>query len=177
MINPEDVFKIGQFAKPHGIKGEITLLIDYDVSDTWDESKEEPFIICDMDGILVPFFIEDYRYKGNTSLLIKLEDVNTEAEAREFSNRAVYYPLDKVDPEELAGEITWDNFIGFTVIDENKGEIGEITHVDDTTLNVLLQIDHNGQDILLPAAEELIKEVDYEKRMLFVSMPEGLLDL
>ena len=165
MINPEDVFKIGQFAKPHGIKGEITLLIDYDVSDSWDESEEEPFIICDMDGILVPFFIEDYRYKGNTSLLIKLEDVNTEADAREFSNRAVYYPLDKVDPEELAGEITWDNFIGFTVIDENKGEIGEITHVDDTTLNVLLQIDHNGQDILLPAAEELIKEVDYEKRM------------
>ena len=177
MINPEDVFKIGQFAKPHGIKGEITLLIDYDVSDMWDEPEEEPFIICDMDGILVPFFIEDYRYKGSTSLLIKLEDVNTEADAREFSNRAVYYPLDKVNPEELTGEITWDNFIGFTVIDKNKGEIGEITHVDDTTLNVLLQIDHNGQDILLPAAEELIKEVDYEKRMLFVSMPEGLLDL
>ena len=63
MINPEDVFKIGQFAKPHGIKGEITLLIDYDVSDMWDEPEEEPFIICDMDGILVPFFIEDYRYK------------------------------------------------------------------------------------------------------------------
>ena len=36
MINSEDVFKIGQFAKPHGIKGEITLLIDYDVSDSWD---------------------------------------------------------------------------------------------------------------------------------------------
>ncbi|HJA88834.1 MAG TPA: ribosome maturation factor RimM [Candidatus Parabacteroides intestinavium] len=177
MINSEDVFKIGQFAKPHGIKGEITLLIDYDVSDSWDESEDTPYIICDMDGILVPFFIEDYRYKSDSSLLVKLEDVNTEADAREFSNRFVYYPLNKIDAEELTADITWDHLIGFKVIDEHKGEIGRITDTDDTTLNVLLQIDHNGQDLLLPAAEELIKEVNYEKKTLFVSMPEGLLDL
>ena len=58
MIKSDEVFKIGQFAKPHGIKGEITLMTDCDVFDDTDD----PYIICDMDGILVPFFLEDYRY-------------------------------------------------------------------------------------------------------------------
>ena len=43
MIKKEDVFKIGQFAKPHGIKGEITLLT---TSDVFDDS-DDPFIVCE----------------------------------------------------------------------------------------------------------------------------------
>lgn len=176
MINPDEVFKIGQFAKPHGIKGEITLIMDYDVSDDWDE-QEEPYIICEVNGILVPFFVEEYRYKNETALLLKLEGIDSEAEAREFSNRMVYYPLSKVNTNELVGDITWDNFIGFTVVDKQRGEIGQITHVDETTLNVLLEIRYDGRDILLPAADELIQDVDYSQKRIMVSMPEGLLDL
>lgn len=173
MIKAEEVFKIGQFAKPHGIKGEITLVTDCDVFDDTDD----PYIICDIDGILVPFFIEEYRYKTDSTMLLKLEGVNTEVEAREFSNKAVYYPLDKVDEEELLGDITWDNFIGFEVIDEQIGDLGKIVNVDETTINVLLQIDHQGRDVLLPAAEELITNLDYNKKQMFVSLPDGLLDL
>ena len=176
MINPDEVFKIGQFANPHGIKGEITLIMDYDVSDDWDE-QEEPYIICEVNGILVPFFVEEYRYKNDTALLLKLEGIDSEAEAREFSNRMVYYPLSKVNTNELVGDITWDNFIGFTVVDKQRGEIGQITHVDETTLNVLLEIRYDGRDILLPAADELIQDVDYSQKRIMVSMPEGLLDL
>ena len=74
MIKKEDVFKIGQFAKPHGIKGEITLLT---TSDVFDDS-DDPFIVCEFEGILVPFFIEEYRYKSDSSILVKLENVNSE---------------------------------------------------------------------------------------------------
>ena len=40
-----------------------------------------------------------------------------------------------------------------------------------------LQIDHNGEELLLPAAEELILSADHENKTLAVSVPEGLLDL
>ena len=72
---------------------------------------------------------------------------------------------------------TTDSFIGYRVIDEHHGEIGEITDVDESTINVLLQIDHNGEELLLPAAEELILSADHENKTLAVSVPEGLLDL
>lgn len=172
MIKKEDVFKIGQFAKPHGIKGEIALVTNSDVF----EDSDDPYIICEMDGILVPFFIEEYRYKTDTVILLKLKNVNDEKAAREFSNREVFYSLDEVDEDDLVGDMTWDSFIGYRVIDEHHGEIGEITDVDESTINVLLQIDHNGEELLLPAAEELILSADHENKTLTVSIPEGLLD-
>ena len=73
--------------------------------------------------------------------------------------------------------MSWDSFIGYTVIDERHGELGKITDVDETTINVLLQIDHHGNELLLPAAEELITTADHENKTLRVSVPEGLLDL
>ena len=62
MIREGEVFKIGQFAKPHGIKGELSLVTNSDVL----EDAEDPYIVCEMDGILVPFFVEDFRYKTDT---------------------------------------------------------------------------------------------------------------
>lgn len=173
MIKKEDVFKIGQFAKPHGIKGEIALVTNSDVFG----GSDDPYIVCEMDGILVPFFIEEYRYKTDTVILLKLKNVDDERAAREFSNREVFYALDEVDEDDLVGDMTWDSFIGYRVIDEKQGEIGAITDVDESTINVLLQIDHNGEELLLPAAEELILSADHENKILTVSVPEGLLDL
>ena len=173
MIKQEDVFKIGQFAKPHGIKGEITLVTECDVFDEADEQ----FVICNMDGILVPFYVEDFRYKTDTTMLLKLEGVNTDAEAREFANRDVYYPLDKMDDDSMLNEMTWENFIGFKVIDGEFGEVGVIEDVDDSTANVLLQLKYKGRELLLPAAEELVTDLDLDKKEMHVSLPAGLLDL
>ena len=145
MIREEEVFKIGQFAKPHGIKGELSLVTNSDVL----EDAEDPYIVCEMDGILVPFFVEDFRYKTDTVVLVKLEDVNSEEDARMFVGKEVFYPLDAV----------------------------EITDVDETTINVLLRVDHKGEELLIPAVEELITEADHEARSLTVSLPEGLIDL
>ena len=160
MIREEEVFKIGQFAKPHGIKGELSLVTNSDVL----EDAEDPYIVCEMDGILVPFFVEDFRYKTDTVVLVKLEDVNSEEDARMFVGKEVFYPLDAVDEEDL-------------VTDVQKGYLGEITDVDETTINVLLRVDHKGEELLIPAVEELITEADHEARSLTVSWPEGLIDL
>lgn len=63
--------------------------------------------------------------------------MDDEKAAREFSNREVFYSLDEVDRDDLVGDMTWDSFIGYRVIDEHHGEIGEITDVDESTINVL----------------------------------------
>ena len=45
MIKKEDVFKIGQFAKPHGVKGEIALITDYDL---FDDSEDDYVVVKNM---------------------------------------------------------------------------------------------------------------------------------
>lgn len=173
MIKTEDVIKIGHFTKPHGIKGEIAFNFTSDIFDRC----ECAYLICGIDGILVPFFIEEYRFKSDTTALIKFEDVDTEEAAREFAGIEVFYPKEYMDEEELDDEYRWDYFVGFSVVDETYGDLGPIEAVDETTINILLQITRNGEEVLIPAAEELITGIDHDKRILYVQLPEGLVDM
>ncbi|MDR1675259.1 MAG: ribosome maturation factor RimM [Tannerella sp.] len=172
MIRKEDLFQIGQFAKPHGIKGELSLVTDYEVFDETDN----PCVVCEMDGIPVPFYIENYRPKGRSVILVKLEQVDDVAAAKSFVNRPVYYPLAamKKRPEKDAG---WRQYRGYILEDGRKGEIGRVTDVDETTLNVLFRVNYCGKEILVPVAGELIGAVDRTEKRIAVSLPDGLLDL
>ncbi|MCD8193744.1 MAG: ribosome maturation factor RimM [Tannerellaceae bacterium] len=173
MIREEEVVKIGYFAKPHGIKGEISLVTQYNVFD----AAEQPYLVCDMEGILVPFFIEEYRYKTDQVMLVKLEDIDDESAAARFSNKEVFYKLTELEGGVLQKEFTWDDFIGYTVIDTEVGEIGPVTDVDESTLNVLFNIDRHGEEVLIPVADEFIEAVDHTARTLTLTLPEGVLDL
>ena len=73
MIKPEEVYRIGRLGKPHGVKGEITMQVDDDVFDRVDAE----FLVLRVDGILVPFYMEEYHFRTDTTALIKFEDVDT----------------------------------------------------------------------------------------------------
>ena len=132
MITREELIRIGRFNKPHGVKGELSFTFTDDVFDR----TECPYIVCEIDGIFVPFFIEEYRFKSDTTALIKLEDVDNEADARPFTLLDVYFPKSYYK-ESSEDEAPGDYFIGFTVIDSEKGELGKIVSIDDSTENVL----------------------------------------
>ena len=172
MIFKTEIFPIGQIVKPHGVNGEMSFSFTSDIFDR----EEVPYFIFEMDGILVPFFIEEYRFKGNTTGLLKLEDVDNENQAREFAGLTIYLPnkfLEKVEDT----EIELDYFAGFTLIDAEKGELGVISEVDQTTDNVLFVIPTKNDELLIPAGEEYIEEIDHAKKIIYVKLPEGLLDL
>lgn len=173
MIKREEIVKIGQFAKPHGIKGEISLITTFDLF----ENDEEPYIICELDGIFVPFFVEEYRYKSDTVVLLKLENLNSEEEVRAFSNREVYYPSENMKEVEQDSFLTWDSFVGYKLYDVERGFLGEVEAVDDTTLNVLFQITYKNETMLIPVAEELVASIEHEKRSITISVPQGLFEL
>ncbi len=81
MIKREEVYKIGIFNKPHGIHGELSFTFTDDIFDR----VEAEYLICLLDGILVPFFLEEYRFRSDTTALVKLEGVDTAERARMFS--------------------------------------------------------------------------------------------
>ena len=172
MIEREELIKIGRFNKPHGVKGELSFTFTDDVFDRTDC----PYIVCEIDGIFVPFFIEEYRFKSDTTALMKLEDVDNETDARAFSLLDVYFPQSYYGTEGEE-EAPSDYFIGFTVVDSERGELGKIVAVDDSTENVLFEIDHDGRELLVPAVDEFVSEIDEENRRLYMNIPEGLLTL
>ncbi|NDW11758.1 16S rRNA processing protein RimM [Bacteroides sp. 214] len=173
MIKEEEVYKIGQFNKPHGIHGELSFTFTDDI---FDRVEECDYLICLLDGIYVPFFIEEYRFRSDSTALIKLEDINSTEAARKFTNVEVYFPVKYVTDEEVE-DASWTFFIGFTLRDVETGDIGEIVDVDDTTVNVLFVVDHAGEEVLIPASEELMVEIDQMHKVIAMRIPTGLLTL
>lgn len=170
MIRKEEVFKIGIINKPHGVKGEVSFTFTDDIFDHVDCD----YLILLMDGILVPFFMEEYRFRSDNVALVKFEDIDTAEQARKFTNVEVYFPKKFMDEQE---DVTsWNFFIGFRVEDVHHGYLGEITDVDDTTINVLFSIEKDGEELLLPAHEEFIIDLDREKKVMKVDVPDGLIE-
>ena len=169
MIKREDVYKIGVFNKPHGIHGELSFTFTDDIFDR----VEAEFLICLLDGIFVPFFLEEYRFRSDSTALVKLEGVDTAERARMFTNVEVYFPAKHAGP----GELTWDFFVGFRVEEVNHGDLGEVTEVDTTTINTLFVVDHQGEELLIPAQEEFIQNIDQKHKVITMDLPEGLLAL
>ena len=170
MIRPEEVYRIGRIGKAHGVKGEVTLLFDDDIFDRVDAD----YLVLEVDGILVPFFIEEYRCRSDTTALMKFEDIDTQERARELTNCDVYFPRD-LTPLDDEDELRWSFFVGFDIIDAKTSKtVGTIARVDDQTVNVLFELEDGT---LVPAAEELITAVDQEGKTITIALPEGLLDL
>jgi len=172
MITKSDVIPIGQINKPHGVNGEMSFSFTSDIFDR----EDVPFFIFEVQGILVPFFLDEYRFKGSTTGLMKLDGVTTEEQARTFYGSTIYLPktyLEKVEDKEIEA----DYFAGFSLVDEEKGLIGIISEVDKTTENILFVIPKPNDELLIPAGEEYIQEIDHEKKIIYVKLPEGLLDL
>lgn len=173
MIKKEELFEIGYLAKPHGIKGELSLHTNY--IDVFDEVNE-PYLICELDRIFVPFFIESYRNKSTSVILVKLENINSDIDARKLSNKTVYCPLMMLK-ESVLEEKSWRIFIGYELVDDDMGVLGEITDVDETTINTLFKVNYQGKELIVPIVEELIISIDEEARRLVTTLPEGLIDL
>lgn len=171
MIHASEVCRIGTLQKPHGIGGEFTFAFE---NDSFDQEEVE-FLILQVEGILVPFVVESYRFKGADTAILKLEGIDSAEQARHYSNTEVYLLRHQLLEDE-EGE-TLASLIGYTVTDEHHGTLGTITAVDESTLNALFIIEGKRGEVLLPAQDEFVLTIDREERLLTVCVPEGLLNL
>ena len=167
MIREDDVYKIGRIGKPHGIGGEVTLRFSDDVFDRVDAE----YLVLMVDGILVPFFIAEYRFRSEEVALVKFEDTDTMDRAAELTGCDVFFPRHLADIDNDV--LTWSQIVGYDIVDVASGKvIGRIESVDESTINVLLEL---ADGTLIPAVDEFIDDIDHEARKLFMSLPDGLL--
>ena len=173
MIKYEEVFKIGKITKTRGIKGEMEMECN---NDAFDSGNAEYFVL-EVDGILVPFFWEEYRFKNQTNVIILFEDIHNEREASEFVGCDVYYPYSE-EGLENSHILSWKAFEGYCINDQKDDYIGEIEQIDDRSDNIVITVSQSsGKTLLLPLHEDLILECDHKKRIIKLFIADGLLDL
>jgi len=83
-----------------------------------------------------------------------------------FSNEIIF--------EEV--EFQESNFLGFVLVDEERGEIGKIISIDDFSGNVVFTLIRKGREILIPYNEHFLISCNESKKIITMQLPEGLLE-
>ena len=168
MIKSEEVYKIGRLGKSHGIKGEISFQFDDDIFDRVDAD----YLVLEIDGILVPFFMEEYRFRSDSLALVKFCDIDTQERASELTGCDVYFPRALAEEDDIS---TLSMFVGFNLVEAgNNKKVGVIASIDDSTANILFELE-DGR--LIPATDDLITDINPKDRTIKMEIPEGLLEL
>lgn len=172
MIKRDELISIGQFNKPHGISGELSFTFTDDVF----ERADSPYFVCEMDGIFVPFFIDEYRFRSENGALVKLRNITSEEQAKQFIKKEIFFPKALI-PEDEEPDTASDYFIGYTIIDKNSGEIGVIKEIENSTMNVLFVVRRKKEEFFIPASDEYVCEIDDVDKTILMDIPEGLLEI
>lgn len=174
MIKMEGLIVIGSFLKPHGLKGEIAIESTFDI-----DFREVPYVVAEVDGIPVPFFIDGYREKGATAYLLKIEGIDTAEDAAMlkgdvFIARDFRQSIANLDDDDF----TYSELLGMSVINADGQTLGTLAFIDDTTANVLAYVKKpDNEEIIFPLANEFIEYIDVENRQISVNISPSLLSL
>ncbi len=173
-MKKEDCFYLGKIVKKYSFKGELLAKLDTDEPDLYEHLDA---IFIDLKGHLVPFFVESSQLHKSDLLRLKFEDVDSEGDADALLKTNLYLPLELL-PKLEGNKFYFHEVIGFTITDQNFGEVGIIkSGINDSTAQALFEIDRNGVEILIPMNDEFIVTVDRKSKNITVNTPEGLIDL
>ena len=131
-------------------------------------------VFIEIDGLLVPFFIDKILISGELTAIVAFNGISGETKAKKILNCEVYQ-LKSLVPE--PGLVDSDRVKGYNVIDINAGNVGKIDSILYYNKNHLLRILKGEKEILIPWVENIIININHKKKEVIISAPDGLLDI
>ena len=171
-MTKEECFYLGRVSKTHGIKGEVTIRLDVDDPSMYRNMK---FFLLEINKVLTPFFVEKVSCSGD-KFYVTIQDVKTVEAASALTGKEVYLPLEML-PKLSGKQFYYHEVKGFTLIDEEHGELGPINDVLEYPTQAILQVMKDDKEILIPILDHVIQKVDRKAKKLYVKAPEGLIDM
>lgn len=178
MLQRDHFEQIGSLGRTHGINGELSAKLSVDLGGLWEEGARL-FLFVEEQALLIPYRVTKFRAKTDEIDLITFAGITSKEAAEALVGSKIWLERDYLEGEDVEEYLGLNYYEGFELYDaSSRKHLGRITAIDDSTLNVLMRLETStGQELVLPIAEELIREVALSERKLYLAIPEGLLDL
>ncbi len=168
----QDYFYLGLITKTHGYDGKVVAFIDADDPSVYENME---MLFLNIHGMPVPYFIEERSLKNN-KLIIKFQDVTSEEHAADLVKKEIYLPLSAL-PKLSGNKFYYHEVKGYLVTDEAFGPVGRIVEILDYPAQAVMQVFHEGKEVLIPVNDAVILKLDRKNKTILIKAPEGLLDL
>ena len=172
MLSPKDrpLIAIGRIIGPHGIRGEVRLFSYAESIETFVPGSS--LFLKLPDGKKGEYIIVSAR-PHKKAVLLKLEGIDSIDEVNVWRNAEVF--LQKASLKELdEGTYYWFQIIGLKVVTVDHKFLGKISNTIRTGSNDVYVVRNQSEEVLIPAIESVIVEIDLKKGLMRVDLPEGL---
>ena len=155
----EDLIRVGVIINTFGVKGEVKIYPDIDY---FDELERD--------------FIKDKEYKieklrdQKGIIIAKFEGIDDINQIEHLKNSEVMIALED-RPELPEGKHYVGDLLGLEVITEDGQVLGTLDNIYNTGANDIYEVG----EILLPATDEVIKQIDMENKKIIVHLLKGLI--
>ena len=164
---------LGRVVGVHGLKGMVRVGISGQSADF------DPQTFAALGEILVggERFQVIKAARGRGHVLVRLAGIDSREQAESLVGREVQGEARRF-PELPAGEYYWFQVLGLSVVHAGDGTVlGRLEEIWPTGAHDVYVVRQGRREVLLPAVEGVIQEIDLNAGCLKVWPPEGLLDL
>jgi 16S rRNA processing protein RimM len=169
-VKPDDLLEVGVVIGTHGLRGDLKVH-PLPTGDLALPSAREVYL-KDSEGLLARHeAVRSSPHKQN--ILLCLSGLETLAATEHLVGSSVW--MVKADLPEMDDEqFYWSDLEGLEVIDQQQGVLGRVVGMFTTLAHDILEVDGPAGEILIPAIEPFLVQLDRDKGQLHVNLPEGL---
>ena len=163
-LDPATAVTVGRITAPHGIRGEVKVepLTDF-------PQRFEAGSRLWLEG--VPYTVERGRWQQR-NVILKLRGIDTRNQAEALPGKELLAP--QAMPIEAEGVYYLHDILGARVQEASGATLGELADVFSTGANDVYVVRGPRGEILLPALDDVVLEVDLQARRITVAIPDGL---
>lgn len=133
-------------------------------------------ILVDINGTLIPYFIQKIEMKEKGFALFVIEGFQSREDALGISGKEVYLPLSQLPP--LPDDQYYlHDLQGMEVVDKTNGAVGKVEKVFDYAQNTLIQVFNQHHEVLIPLNDRFVQRVDKTAGVVYVDVPLELLEM
>ena len=163
---------IGELIKPHGIKGELKILLFNEESKSLKDSQI--VFLKDNKDNFFKYKIEKvvYSMKKNRIKFFEIDSIDSADKLRGF-----ILSIPRTDfPELEHDEYYLNDLIGYTLFDNNNNNYGCVNDIFHFPANDVLSVFLNDKEYLIPIIDDIILNINHDSRGIIINPISGLFD-
>lgn len=172
-MSQEDLVVVGRLARPHGLRGEMSVEVLTDFPDRF--APGLVLVATDTAGGRKRELVVSAVRPNGDRLLVTFEGVASRTSADELRGLDLAVPKGSETPRP-EGFVYHFDVEGCRAVDRDGRELGVVTGLADVAGRSLLEIRTPGGSRDVPFVEPIVISVDLERRVVVLDPPAGLLD-
>jgi 16S rRNA processing protein RimM len=170
----EQWFNVGKIVNTHGIKGEVRVISKTDFPEERYKIGNNLYIFQDGKEP-IEVIVKSHRRHKNFDLLL-FQGYESISDVEPFKGSLLKVPKSQLQSLD-DGEYYFHEIIGCTVWTDQGKELGVVKEILTPGANDVWVVRRKGQkDVLIPYIDEVVKEIDVERKKITISPMEGLIE-